>query len=265
MLVVEEMTSLSKIFRNVQLGTQTEQAKQIQIKNLSLAQPTDEKDENNREDSFRERERSIANQEGLLAERKQALVEEEAAARARIQAERESWESEKQALQHEAYEEGFTQGVEEGRAKGYAELQETLQQTNMVLNEAYQNAAAYVQEQEQVILELAIRTAERILGEKLEDNPDYFLSVVRRGLKEAREMKEIKLYVSMHYFSLISSNREELAAIFPIDVPFMIFVDEEMNDTDCYIETNRGRIVVSIDEQLKELRRKLVDILESME
>jgi len=44
-----------------------------------------------------------------------------------------------------------------------------------------------------------------------------------------------------------------------------IFVDEDMNETDCYIETNHGRIVVSIDEQVQELRRKLVDILDSME
>ena len=41
-------------------------------------------------------------------------------------------------------------------------------------------------------------------------------------------MKEIKLYVSPTYFTLVSSNREELASIFPVDVPFMIFVDEDM-------------------------------------
>ena len=122
-----------------------------------------------------------------------------------------------------------------------------------------------MQHQEHVILELGIRTAERIIGTKLEDDDQLFLSIVKRGLKEAREMKEIKLYVSPTYFTLVSSNREELASIFPVDVPFMIFVDEDMNETDCYIETNHGRIVVSIDEQLQELRSKLVDILDSME
>ena len=35
------------------------------------------------------------------------------------------------------------------------------------------------------------------------------------------------------------------------------------NATECYIETNHGRIVVSIDEQLNELREKLVEIMES--
>jgi len=37
------------------------------------------------------------------------------------------------------------------------------------------------------------------------------------------------------------------------------------NETDCYIETNHGRIMVSIDEQLNALRLKLHEILESKE
>ena len=45
--------------------------------------------------------------------------------------------------------------------------------------------------------------------------------------------------------------------MFPSDVPFMIFVNEDLQNTESYIETNHGRIVVSIDEQLKELRLKL--------
>ena len=144
-------------------------------------------------------------------------------------------------------------------------MQNSLKLANDAMMTAQENAVNYLQQQEHVILELAIRTAERIIATKLDDNEELFLSIVKRGLKEAREMKEIKLYVSPVYFELVSNNREELSSIFPVDVPFMIFVDEDMNDTDCYIETNHGRIVVSIDEQVKELRSKLVDILDSME
>ncbi len=259
------MTSLSRIYRNIQLETSSEQAKQISIRDLYLEQASEDNGEAIAENLLNQREKNIAMQESSLEQRHKQLIEQEASIQSFIQAEKEKWQSEKQALQQEAYEEAFTQGIEEGRAKGFAELQEVLQQANAVMSDAYENAASYIQHQEQVILELAINAAERIIGQKLADSPDYFLSVVKRGLKEAREMKEIKIYVSPSFFSLVSTNREELAAIFPVDVPFMIFVDEEMNETDCYIETNHGRIVVSIDEQLKELRRKLVDILESME
>ena len=97
----------------------------------------------------------------------------------------------------------------------------------------------------------------------LERDEELFVSIVKRGLKEAREMKEIKLYVSPTYYQLVTENRDELAEMFPPDVPFLIFVNEDLNDTESYIETNHGRIVVSIDEQLKELRLKLYELLES--
>jgi len=135
-----------------------------------------------------------------------------------------------------------------------------------VINQAKENARKYIDDQEAVILELGLTTAERIIGASLERDPDLFVSIVRRGLKEAREMKEIKIYVSPAYHALITANRDELAEMFPVDVPFMIFVNEDLNnETDCYIETNHGRIVVSVDEQLNELRLKLHEILESKE
>ena len=93
-----------------------------------------------------------------------------------------------------------------------------------------------------------------LLDKTLEDDEEVYLSVVKRALKEAREMKEIKLYVSLDYFELVSDNRSELASIFPPNVPFLIFANDDFESDDCYIETNHGRIVVSIDEQLNELK-----------
>ena len=106
-------------------------------------------------------------------------------------------------------------------------------------------------------------SAERIIGQTLQDDEEIYLSVVKRALKETREMKEIKLYVSLDYFELVSDNRSELASIFPPNVPFLIFANDDFESTECYIETNHGRIVVSIDEQLNELREKLIGIMES--
>ncbi len=50
---------------------------------------------------------------------------------------------------------------------------------------------------------------------------------------------------------LISKNRDELAEMFPTDVPFMIFVNEDLKIRNSYIETNHGRIVVSMDDTIK--------------
>lgn len=258
------MTLLSKIFRNIQMDGNSEKIRPIHIRNLNVRETTEEMPVI--EESFSiERSKMLEQVNQEIANKQDLLQLEVENTRQQIQHELNEWNDQKLSYQQSAYEEGFAQGIEEGRQKAMADMQSSLHTANEAMRTAYENAAAYLQQQEQVILELSIRNAERILGIKLEEDHDLFLSVVQRGLKEAREMKEIKIYVSQYYFALVSKNREELASIFPVDVPFMIFVDEEMNDTDCYIETNHGRIVVSIDEQVKELRRKLVDILESME
>ena len=259
------MTSLSKIFRNVYLNETKGNSKPIQIRNLYVQEVLNTDEPLTLDVLIQERSKMIEEVNQEIEEKRSKLTKDIEETKQYIENQLSEWEEEKITYQQQAYDEGFMQGMEEGRLKAQAEMQNSLILANDALKTAHENAANYLQQQEQVILELAIRTTERIIATKLDENEELFLSIVKRGLKEAREMKEIKLYVSPIYFELVSNNRQELSSIFPVDVPFMIFVDEDMNETDCYIETNHGRIVVSIDEQVQELRRKLVDILDSME
>ena len=259
------MTSLSRIFRNVQVNDSSEKAKPIHIKNLHILSENNEEQHVSLEVLLKERDQLVMEAEQMIAAQKSELVNEIENTKRYIEQQHQEWEEQKSSLQQAAYEEGFAQGVEEGRSKIEADMLHAITKANETMKIAHENAALYLQHQEQVILELGIKTAERIIGVKLDESEELFLAIVKRGLKEAREMKEIKLYVSPAYFKLVSENREELSSIFPVDVPFMIFVDEDMGAQDCYIETNHGRIVVSIDEQLQELRLKLVEILDSME
>ncbi|MEK3994474.1 flagellar assembly protein FliH [Psychrobacillus sp. FSL K6-2365] len=259
------MTSLSKIFRNVYLNETKENSIPIQIRNLYVQEVLNTDEPLTLDVLIQERSKMIEEVNQEIEEKRSKLTKDIEETKQYIENQLSEWEEEKITYQQQAYDEGFMQGMEEGRLKAQAEMQNSLKLANDALKTAHENAANYLQQQEQVILELAIRTTERIIATKLDENEELFLSIVKRGLKEAREMKEIKLYVSPIYFELVSNNRQELSSIFPVDVPFMIFVDEDMNETDCYIETNHGRIVVSIDEQVQELRRKLVDILDSME
>ncbi|WP_427138538.1 flagellar assembly protein FliH [Psychrobacillus psychrodurans] len=259
------MTSLSKIFRNVYLNETKENSKSIQIRNLYVQEVLNTDEPLTLDVLIQERSKMIEEVNQEIEEKRSNLTKDIEETKQYIENQLSEWEEEKITFQQQAYDEGFMQGMEEGRLKAQAEMQNSLKLANDAVQTAHENAANYLQQQEQVILELAIRTTERIIATKLDENEELFLSIVKRGLKEAREMKEIKLYVSPIYFELVSNNRQELSSIFPVDVPFMIFVDEDMNRTDCYIETNHGRIVVSIDEQVQELRRKLVDILDSME
>ena len=175
---------------------------------------------------------------------------------------KQAWEEERRVLEQEAYEKGFQEGYEEGIQKANADMSQTLTIANQVIEDARINADKYLQDQEKVILDLALKATERIIGTALDLDQELYLSIVKKGLKEVREMKEVKIYVSPTYHHIVSKSRDELNEIFPPDTPFFIFVNEELNDTESYIETNHGRIVLSIDDQLHELRLKLSEILD---
>ena len=160
-------------------------------------------------------------------------------------------------MQKQAYEEAFTQGYEEGREKGFGDLFQSIEEAKGIVASSKSALQDHLEENEHVILELAMKAAERILAQKLEEQPEIFLSVVKKGIKEAREMKEIKIYIALQQFDLIQKERAELRAMFPVDVQLYIYPEDELEPYQCFIESNQGRIDVSIDAQLSELKRKL--------
>jgi flagellar assembly protein FliH len=175
------------------------------------------------------------------------------------------WEEEKPLLEQQAYDQAFSEGFEEGIQKASASMEETLKLVNQTMDLASVNADKYIEEQEQVVLDLALKIADKIIGYEVDRNDEAFLSVIQRAIKEVRELHNIKVYVSVEYYPLISKHRDELAEMFPPDVQFLIFVNEELQATESYIETSHGRVIVSIDEQLAQLRIKLNEILDSKE
>lgn len=257
--VAEEMTSLSNIFKATEKQQKSVQKRTISIRNLH--QPSEEF-EVPTVDFTDEKKRMLQEVEAKTMLEQQRIEDMRRHASEELDALRAHWEEEKVELQKEAYDEGFQAGFEEGRNKALADMADSVAQANDITNMSKQLAEEYHESQERVVLEIAMRTASRILHKELE-NPENFLSVVKRALVEVREMKEVKLYVAVDDYEFIAKNKSELAAIFPPDTPFLIFANEDFDSTECYIETNHGRIVVTVDEQLTQIKEALIEVLES--
>lgn len=264
------MTSLSRIIRSIQAqSTEAEQGVKIEIKDFfqPTAFQTDaqagELENLTLENIQAEREMYLTEARQQIEFERQQLEQYRDEQLQAIEQLKQIWQEEKLMLEQQAHEEGFAAGYEEGIQKANAAMEQSLTMANETITQAQQNAKKYIDDQEFVVLELALTAAERIIGVALERDNELFTEIVKRGLKEAREMKEIKVYVAPAYYQLITKNYDELAEMFPPDVPLLFFVNEDLNSTESYIETNHGRIVVSIDEQLNELRLKLNEILTS--
>jgi len=260
---------LSRIIRSS--STVQQQDKQVEIQLRNLFHVDFDGEENDQvlaltiNEINAEREKMLYEVSIEMNEQKQQFEQYQQEQLAMLEQLKKQWEEEKLVLEQNAYNQGFQQGYDEGMRKAQVDMQDSFSLANQVIEDSRVMAQNYIEEQEQVILDLALTASERIIGISLERDDEVYLSIVKRGLKEAREMKEIKIYVSPTYHRLISQHRNELVEMFPNDVPLLVFVEDELDETQCFIETNHGRIVVSIDEQLSELRIKLNEILDSKE
>ena len=257
------MTSLSNVFKSLHPQQTEAPTRNIAIRQFNVGEDLTQNQEPPLEAILAEREQVFEVERQSLEDEKHLIEDLRKKATEDIAMMQTAWEEEKIQLQQQAYEEAFQAGFSEGREKALADMMQSIEQANEVTEKSHDNAQQYQLSQERVILEIAMQAASRIIGKTLDDDDEQFLSIVKRALKEVQEMKEIKLFVSIDYYKLVSDNRGELAAIFPPDVPFLIFLNEDFEATECYIETNHGRIVVSIDEQLTHLREQLIEIIES--
>ena len=261
---------MSKIIRGVQAQQLEKHTIEIQLRDMFTPEPIVPLENEEEKEHQLTLEEVLQERNRLLEEARLQIEGERAQFEAFQQSQLASleqlkvvWEEEKLQLEQQAYEEAFSKGFEEGMQKASAQMAESIKVANGVIDSAYINAEKYIVEQEQVILDLSIKCAKKIIGYELDVKEDTFVSIIKRALKEVRELRNIKVYISYEYYSLVSSFRDELAELFPPDVQFLIFVNEDLQDEQCYIETNHGRVIVSVDDQLLELRSKLSEILES--
>ncbi|MDP4083034.1 MAG: flagellar assembly protein FliH [Bacillota bacterium] len=174
-----------------------------------------------------------------------------------------SWEQERQVFLDQAKQEGFEMGLLEGRNQGYKEFVDTISIAKEVVNSAKKDYQQQIQMAEKTILKLGMKVAEQIIGARLEENEQAFLTIVKRALKEARDYKEIQIHIHPSHYGFILSQKEELLAIFPKETDFYIYPNEDLDHGSCMIESANGRIDASIDSQLEEVKTKMLEILES--
>jgi flagellar assembly protein FliH len=261
---VEETILLSKVIKNIQASqSQQRQARVISVRNVSGA-AADENEEN-----FAENHKFSIERENILQEaiaEGERILNSAKAESQRIEEEvsnlRLEWEKEKDILQQQAYQQAYEQGLAEGREMGLEEYKQHIAQAKEIISKAKEDYFLHVEKAENVILELGMQTAERILGRTIAEVPKAFLDIVKRGIKEVRDLPVVQIHIHPSRYDLLSENLEELEAMFPVLQKLLIYPDDELDMEECFIETGEGRVIVSVDSQLREIKNKLVEILE---
>ncbi|WP_158023575.1 flagellar assembly protein FliH [Domibacillus antri] len=251
---------MSKLIRTDNTGWDEKPKRIISIKPFFSAPELEEEDKTY---DF-EQERSAVIQEATG--QAQTIIEQAHLEKKRLMDEaaawQADWEQEKEKIQMEAYQTAFEQGAVEGREAGYREMSALIDEAKYVVASSKIEYEKNVERSEQTILTLALTCSEKILRTALDDNDELFMGIVKSVIKEVREQKEVQIHVHPARYAFVVSQKDEIEALFPGDVNCYIFPNEEAAENACFVETASGRIDASIDTQLQQLRKTLIDILE---
>lgn len=259
------MTLLSRIIKSHQTESGSEVNKQIKVKIFhSQSDASDREDELPVQALYFKEEKEKAMKE---AEEAAYTIIEQAEQRRReieqeIEHEKQSWQTEKQSLTEQAYEEGFRSGQDQGHKAGYDQYIELIEIAKETIECSKKEYEMNVQRSEKLILDIAVKAAEKIISHQLEEDEQVFLTMIQQALKDMPEQKELQIHVHPAHYSLVVSQKEEIDAMFPIDTLCYIYPNEKLEEDGCYIETSQGRIEVGLDSQLQQLRKQLFELLE---
>jgi flagellar assembly protein FliH len=179
-----------------------------------------------------------------------------------IDYERSAWEQERVQLFEQARQEGYAEGLELGRQEALRQYQAHIEESERIVDLAKKDYDETVQSAENTILALSIKLAEKVIGSKLHESPEIFLPLVKLGLNEVKEYENIKIHVHPSFYQLLLSQKDELQSLVTNNTDMNIYANAELNVNDCFIESAFGRIDISIDTQLQQLKKQLLQLLE---
>ncbi|WP_157842729.1 MULTISPECIES: flagellar assembly protein FliH [Bacillus] len=188
-----------------------------------------------------------------------AQVEKERALE-QIEIEKENWVVEKEELRKQAFIEGRKEGYELGKAEGRETYQQLIEEVNKTILLAKKEYNEKLQSTETTVLELSIFVAEKIIGLKLENDPTTFIDLVKNAIKEVKEKTEIKIFVHPTNYPLLIENKHLLQTLTNNNQDLLIFMDSDLSEEACWIDSSAGRLDASIETQLTEIKEKLLQL-----
>jgi flagellar assembly protein FliH len=169
--------------------------------------------------------------------------------------------AEAEGLRRRSLEEGREEGRSKGFSKGKAEADRLLAQARRTLEEAEAERESILSSLEGEIVDFIIRISRKLIGEASKLNPEAMRQVLREGLDAVSVKGEAKVRVS----EADHDNVKKMLKDFSSFGKLTLVSDPSLGPMECVVETPRGTVVSSLDEQMRGLAEDLHMLLESGE
>lgn len=176
---------------------------------------------------------------------------------------REEWQREREILIEETKTSAFEQGYQDGLNQGLESVRDKISQADQIVEIARSEEEKIIEQSEAIILELAIKIAEKIVAVEINEN-DAFFTMVRQAIGEVHSQPSIKIYTSIDDYHLLTDHRDQLMTLIDPEIVLSIHPVDEMKQGDCVIKTPYSKLDVSVDHQLAKIKTRLTEVMEEI-
>ena len=124
--------------------------------------------------------------------------------------------------------------------------------------EAYRAQEQLLKDSEQAVVKLAVRIAEKIIGQQLLLSPQTIVDIVREALKSLRSDKSVMIKINPEHLDTVRQSIARLQDLVGPDCHIRFVPDAGISPGGCTIESEFGVIDAQIETQLKCLEEALL-------
>jgi len=149
---------------------------------------------------------------------------------------------ESSSIREKAHEEGFQEGLNR-----FNEQLLLFEDKLKVLKHELQKA----------VLPLVLQATKKIIGQELTLTPESIVSIVMQSIKSVLQSKTVKLYVNRQDLEYLEKEKETLKKMFDHLESFQIEERKDVERGGCIIETDKGILNATLENQYRALERAL--------
>lgn len=261
MPVVEEMTSLSKLIKSSRLGNVEGGSVSIKVAPIFSRKQSEATSDTGAGHNIDYINQTIEKAKEEAASIVELAAKEREKVTLQIEKDKKAWEEEKEKRKQQAYMEGYEQGYQVGEKEALTEYEARLAEAQRIIELAKLEHHKKLDSSIESIVTISMKVAEKVLGCTLETDPSIYTKLVQTALKEVKEKEEIRIYVSTKQYPNILQNKQLLQNIINSQYDLAIYPEPDLGEDGCWIDSSAGRLEVSIQTQLAEMKNHLLQLV----
>ncbi len=164
-----------------------------------------------------------------------------------------------------AYAKGLEEGRADGRIQGHDEFLELMMKARDLYVQAIKERTKLIEATEPELARLSVSIAERLIGQEINSNGEFIMSVVRDALKDIKDREQVIIRVAPDDYHLVNADRDTFARMVEGLKNFDLVIDSKVERGGCIIETDLGNIDARLSTQITAIKTAFERICQTEE